>query len=156
MKTIKNFNLATLFAFTILMSCSTSDDNSVNPANINQQQIIQITTTAQTGTWRVVSYLEDGVDETDNFFGYTFTFSSNGTVSAETLNDAESGTWSLTNSSSSSSTIDFNLFFNVPDTHDFHDLNDDWDVVALDSNRMELEDISGGNGGTDFLVFQQN
>jgi hypothetical protein len=156
MKTIKNFNLATLFAFTILMSCSTSDDNSVNPANILQQQIIQTTTTAQSGTWRIVSFLDNGIDETDNFFGYTFTFSSNGTVTAETLNDTESGTWSVSSSSSSSSSVDFNIFFNVPDTHDFDDLNDDWDILALDTNRIELQDISGGNGGTDTLIFQQN
>ncbi|MCB0382605.1 MAG: hypothetical protein KDD05_04705, partial [Psychroserpens sp.] len=58
--------------------------------------------------------------------------------------------------SSSDDDIDFNIFFPVPDSNNFEDLNDDWDIVSTSSNTIELIDISGGNGGTDFLTFERN
>ena len=73
------------------------------------------------------------------------------------------GTWSVTDDSNSSSDdsnddddIDFNIFFPVPDSNDFQDLNDDWDIVSTSSTRIELIDISVGNGGTDMLTFEKN
>ena len=52
-------------------------------------------------------------------------------------------------------TTDFNLFFSVPDSSDFEDLNDDWDIISVTSSKVELIDISGGNGGTDYLTFER-
>ena len=72
------------------------------------------------------------------------------------------GTWSVTDDSNSSDDsssdddIDFNIFFPVPDSNDFEDLNDDWDIVTTTSTRIELIDIRGGNGGTDMLTFEKN
>ena len=106
--------------------------------------------------------VDSGQDETSDFNGYDFTFSSNGTISATNGVNTYNGTWSVTNSSSSSSSssssddIDFNIQFQVADDHDFDDLNDDWDVVSHTSSMISLIDISGGNGGTDTLVFQKN
>jgi hypothetical protein len=52
----------------------------------------------------------------------------------------------------SSDDLDFNIFFNV--ANDFEDLNDDWDIISQSSSKIELIDISGGNGGTDYLTFE--
>ena len=49
---------------------------------------------------------------------------------------------------------DFNIAFSSP--ADFADLTDDWDIVQFTSVRIELIDVSGGNGGTDKLVFEKN
>ena len=39
--------------------------------------------------------------------------------------------------------------------NDFEDLNDDWDIISQSSSKIELIDISGGNGGTDYLTFEK-
>ena len=36
------------------------------------------------------------------------------------------------------------------------DLTDDWDVVSHTATTISLIDVSGGNGGTDTLVFTKN
>ena len=38
----------------------------------------------------------------------------------------------------------------------FEDLNDDWDFISQSSTKIELIDVSGGNGGTDYLTFEKN
>lgn len=70
------------------------------------------------------------------------------------------GTWPITNNSSSDDdsnddddNIEFNIFFPVSGTNDFEELNDDWEIVATSTTKIELIDISGGNGGTDILTF---
>jgi hypothetical protein len=41
-------------------------------------------------------------------------------------------------------------------TNDFEDLNDDWDIISHSPTKIELKDVSGGNGGTDYLTFENN
>ena len=154
-----------LFGFLImlslsLMSATCSSDDPV-PSNDNSQEIIEIENTAESGTWIITSYVDSGQDETNDYNGYEFTFAANGTVTATNGTTIYNGTWSVTDSnssddSSSDDDIDFNISFPVPETDDFDDLNDDWDIVNYSSTTISLIDISGGNGGTDTLVFQKN
>ena len=140
-------------------SCTSNDDDGSNNNNNNTQQIMEIENTAEAGTWRVSSFVDSGQDETNDFNGYNFTFMANGTLMATNGSNTLNGTWSVTDSSSSddsSDDIDFNIFFSVPEDDPFEDLNDDWDVVSYNDNQISLIDISGGNGGTDTLVFQKN
>jgi len=37
----------------------------------------------------------------------------------------------------------------------FEEFNDDWDVLSATNTRIELQDVSGGGGGTDTLVFEK-
>lgn len=109
------------------------------------------------GTWRITSFVDSGTDETANFSGYNFTFASDGTLSATNGSTTYSGTWSVTDSNSnddSADDIDFNIYFNA--TNDFEDLNDDWDISSHSSSTIALMDVSGGNGGTDYLTFTKN
>ena len=48
----------------------------------------------------------------------------------------------------------FNLYFDL--TNDFEDLNDDWDFISQSANKIELLDVSGGSGETDYLTFEKN
>ena len=50
---------------------------------------------------------------------------------------------------------DFILDFAVPESSDFEDLIDDWDFISVSNTKIELIDISGGNGGTDYLTFER-
>ena len=67
------------------------------------------------------------------------------------------GTWSVTKSNDDSNgNIDFNIFFSVVASSNFEGLNDDWNITAYNNNTISLIGISGGNGGTDTLIFTKN
>jgi len=109
------------------------------------------------GSWRITRYMDSGNDETSNFSGYNFTFSSSGTLSATNGTTTFSGTWSVTDSNSNDDSVDdvdFNIYLSA--TGNFEDLNDDWDISSHSSSSLSLIDVSGGNGGTDELIFTKN
>ena len=121
----------------------------------NTQSTVQ--NNVQMGTWRITSFVDSGTDETNDFTGYNFTFSSTGNLNANNGTNDYNGTWSITDSNSnddSTDDLDFNINFNL--TNDFQDLNDDWDFISQTSTKVELIDVSGGNGGTDYLTFEKN
>jgi len=124
-----------VLSLSLLSSSCTSDDD--GSQNNNSGEIQQIENQAESGTWRITSFIDSGQDETNDFNGYNFTFESNGTITATNGNNTESGNWSVTGSNSSSSSsddIDFNIMFNVPETSEFDDLNDDWDIISHSDN----------------------
>ncbi|GER60948.1 hypothetical protein [Patiriisocius marinus] len=150
-----------LLLSSLLLSCGSDDDGNAN----NSNSAAQTTQIAQDGTWRVTKFIDSGDDETSDFSSYTFTFNDNGTVNASNDIRTVSGTWSVTDDSSnsssdddgnSSSDDDFLLLFTVSESDDFEDLNDDWDFVSVSVTKIELIDVSGGNGGTDLLTFERN
>lgn len=161
MKRVFFYGLLLMLNFSLMSSMCSSDDDDNSP-NDNSQQIAQIQNTAESGTWRITNFVDSGQNETSDFTGYNFSFNSDGTLVATNGSNTVSGTWSVTDDdssdddSSSSDDIDFNIFFPVPESNNFEDLNDDWDIVTTTSNRIELIDISGGNGGTDLLTFERN
>ncbi len=138
-----------MFSVVLLFAACKKDDNN------NAQQ--QIQTNVQAGTWRITKFVESGNDETTNYNGYSFTFQSTGMLNAVKNGNSINGSWSITSSNSSSNSsndLDFNILFAQPDV--LTDLNDDWDIISHSANQIELIDISGGNGGTDYLTFVKN
>lgn len=138
-----------MFSLLLVMSCSQDDDNT------NAQNEIQ--SNVQSGTWQISKFVDSGKDETDHFLGYNFTFRSSGVLNANNGTNNYDGTWSITDSNSNDNSqddLDFNINFNL--TNDFEDLNEDWDFISQSSTKIELVDISGGNGGTDYLTFERN
>jgi hypothetical protein len=99
------------------------------------------------GTWQVVSYMDDGQNETDDFDGYQFKFNGDGSITVTNGSTVE-GTWSVQNAGTEL-VMDFGTA--IP----LDELNDEWDVVSFTASRIELEDVSGGGGGTDTLVFEK-
>lgn len=156
MKSTFKIAMLLLLSFAFMSStCSSDDDDGFN----NNQDVGEIANIAQSGTWRVSSFVDSGNDETNHYNGYNFTFGTNSVLTATNGTNTLTGTWSVTNSSSSSSSSsgpDFNILFPVPDSNPFEDLNDDWDIVTINSNTISLIDVSGGDGSTDTLVFQKN
>ncbi|MBT8254482.1 MAG: hypothetical protein HKN00_05870 [Flavobacteriaceae bacterium] len=148
-----------ILSFFFLYNCSSDDSPSNNNNQSNEVEIMQIEDQAESGTWRITSYIDSGQDETNDFNGYNFTFNANGTLMADNGNMTINGNWSVTDDSNSnddnpSSDIDFNIAFASPP--EFAELTDDWDVVSHSNTRIVLIDVSGGNGGTDNLVFERN
>lgn len=154
-----------MLGFSLMSSTCSSDDDGGN-FNDNSQQILQVENTAETGTWRITNFVDSDQNETNDFNGFAFTFSSDGTLTATNSTTTYTGNWSVTDSNSdddstdddggSTDDIDFNIFFAVSDTNNFDDLNDDWDIVSYSDNTINLIDVSGGNGGTDLLTFERN
>lgn len=148
MKLTLRIAMLIMLSFAVMFSaCSTEDDDDNN--NLNNSEIVNV---AQSGTWRISSFIDSGEDETNDFNGYSFTFGDNNVLTATNNSNSQTGTWSVTGSSSP----DFNIFFPVPESNPFEDLNDDWDIVNISNSTISLIDVSGGNGGTDTLVFQKN
>lgn len=160
MKKLFNLGFILMLSITLMSSMCSTDDDDGTPNN-NSQQIAEIENDVESGTWRITNFVDSGQNETSDFSGYDFSFNSDGSLVATNGTNTFTGTWSVTDDSSSDDSssdddIDFNIFFPVPDTNNFEDLNDDWDIVTSNSTRIELIDISGGNGGTDMLTFEKN
>lgn len=117
----------------------------------------QVLSNIQNGTWRITKFIDSGNDETNHFTGYNFKFNDNGVLNANNGTNNYDGIWSISDSNSNDDTPDdlhFNIYFNL--TNDFEDLNDDWDFISQSKTKIELFDVSGGNGGTDYLTFEKN
>lgn len=113
----------------------------------NTSELVNILTDGQ---WYVQSYIDDGDDETNDYNGYVLGFYANGTVTAENGSNTNNGTWSVVAGSNGLEVIlDFGV--SIP----FDEFNDDWDVDTYTTTRVELADVSGGNGGNDYLTFQK-
>jgi hypothetical protein len=138
-----------LFTLTMVSSCSSDDDSN------SSQDPTPVINAAKQGAWRITSYIDSGNNETDHFTGYTFTFGNGNVLTASNGTNTYAGTWSVmtdnSNDDNPSSDLDFNIFFASP--ADFADLTDDWDIVSYTATTFSLIDVSGGNGGTDTLVF---
>lgn len=138
-----------------VLSCSGDDSPSTTNTNGNITEVVNI---AKAGTWKITSFVEDGKDETQHFTGYAFTFGANNVLTAVGGVATYNGTWSVTKDNSSdddnsTSDVDFNIGFLSPET--FTDLSDDWDILEKTSTKIKLIDVSGGNGGTDYLTFEK-
>lgn len=145
-----------MLSFSLLSTTCSSDDDG-NNANDNEMQIQEIQNLAESGTWVITYFFDTDSEETSDFSGYDFTFGNDGVLTATNGSNTITGSWSVTDDSSSSSSddddIDFNISFASPP--DFEELSDDWDIISTSSTKIELIDISGGNGGTDYLTFQK-
>ena len=137
-----------VFSVVCVSSCKKDDTSTLEG---------QIRSNIEDGKWRISKFIDSGTDETGNFTGYNFDFGPSGSVTATNGTNSYNGTWSITDSNSDDdnlSDLDFNLNFNV--TNNFQDLNDNWDFISQTETKIELIDVSGGNGGTDYLTFVKN
>ncbi|MEE4256286.1 MAG: hypothetical protein V2I47_04550 [Bacteroidales bacterium] len=146
-----NFSLlGGMLVLSLITACNKDEEDTPTIQNEVQSNL-------QSGNWRITKFIDSGTDETDHFSGYNFTFNSSGVVNASNGTNTFDGTWSITGSNSgddSQNDLDLNINFNL--TNDFEDLNDDWDFISQSAVKIELIDISGGNGGTDYLTFGKN
>lgn len=137
-----------------MYSCS-SDDNG---NSTNNNSIAAVVNTMNSGTWRITKYSDSANDETTDFSGYTFTFTENNILMANNGADEIVGSWLVASGNSNddnpSSDLDFIISFSGPAK--FVELTDDWDIQSRTSTKLELIDVSGGNGGTDYLTFEKN
>lgn len=141
-----------LFAVILMLSCS-SDSNSTS----NQNTISGVVNNSTTGSWRITYFYDTDHEETSNYTGYNFTFGSGNVITAVNGTNTYTGTWSVTDSNSNDDNINdlhYIILFTTPTF--MEDLSDDWEIISYSSTEIKLTDVSGGNGGTDFLTFTKN
>ncbi len=140
MKTIKTVILGITF-LSALGSCN--KDSNIDPTNSAN--------VLKEGTWKVTLYKDDNQDETSYFQGYSFDFQDGGVVSATSSSQTVNGTWN-TRKDSGKTKLDLNF----DDIFNFDELDDDWEIVSQTATKIELKDVSGGSGDTDYLTFEKN
>jgi hypothetical protein len=132
-----------LLAVMVIMTtaCQSSNDNT-DPST---------TQVVTSGTWRVTLFTDSGNDETADFNGYTFTFNSDGTISAVKNTVTQAGTWSA-NSSSNKLIID--LGPKVDTNKPLGELTDDWVIISKSTTEIRLTDDNVASN--EFLTFTRN
>ncbi|PKA82599.1 hypothetical protein ATE92_0732 [Ulvibacter sp. MAR_2010_11] len=99
------------------------------------------------GLWYVQNYNDSGSDQTATYNGYEIDFMTGDQVSATNGSNTNNGTW-IVNGSGTELALNF---IGVP----FDEFNDDWDIISVLPNRIELRDVSGGGSGTDILILEK-
>ena len=103
----------------------------------------------RSGNWRI-TYSYDNGDETSTYSGYTFTYNANGTVVALKNAISINGTWSNYLDSGTNKLL---LSF---DGLTLDNIEEDWNILEFTTTSIVLKNVSGGNGGTDYLTFTKN
>ncbi len=142
---------STRLIFLFLLAAVACEDKGSDSKN--QDQIKNAVTS---GTWRITYYYDTDKEETANYNGYNFTFGTTALTASNNTN-TYTGTWSISDSNSNDDSMDdlnFNIAFTAPPA--FEELTDDWDILESTATKIRLVDVSGGNGGTDYLTFEKN
>jgi hypothetical protein len=121
--------------------------------NPNDGDVIAIKNFMMEGAWAITDYNDSGVDETTSFANYFFVYYENGLVKAFNPNEVveAEGSWDVIRNSSGGLRFILNMGEAVP----FDELMDDWKIVSTSALKLELKDISGSDGTTDILKFEQ-
>lgn len=107
--------------------------------------------TAQASNWKVTLFKEDVDDKTTYYTDYIFTFNSDLSVEAVRTGSSQiNGTYAI---SEDNSEVKFVLSFTA--VNNFDKISNDWRVETLGSTKIGLRDISGRNGGIDYLTFEK-
>ena len=149
---MKNLKIVfTLIFASVAMSCSSDD-----PIIIDATDVQQVSNAAKAGTWYITSYMVSGVNKTTDYAGFSFDFADNGAVTATSSAESYNGTWSVVDSGATgnSAEVDFKMSFASP--VNFEELSDDWKIVSINSNKIDLMDDSGVSGNIDTLTFEKN
>lgn len=106
---------------------------------------------ATSGTWKVTLFSDSGNNETSKFTGYTFTFSDGGTLTALKNGVAQTGTWSVNNSSHK---FNIDLGPKITGNLPLGELTDDWKILSNTTTMIQLGDDNPVSN--EFLTFTKN
>jgi hypothetical protein len=144
---LTRYALLIAVVITALVSCNSDD---------YQTGVDEVSDTVKDGTWKVGYFFDSGVDKTQNYAGYNFTFGNYGVLTATKETLTYSGIWSVspsTNDSDVNSTI-FMIAFGSPDV--LMQLGRNWKVVENTGTSLKLRDDSQGDAAINNLYFEKN
>ncbi|WP_394747190.1 hypothetical protein [Spongiimicrobium salis] len=89
------------------------------------------------GAWTVAQYMNDGVDQTSAYEGYSLAFDQDNRVTVSEGSDPIlEGLWRVLRDNEQF----LKVFLNFEGNTLFEELTDDWDFVSITTNRIELKD----------------
>lgn len=121
------------------------DDDDESPAITPTE----VTETMVSGNWRVSYYKDRDDDETSNYSGYAFAFTTGGVAIATKNTTDVVGAWSTTDSSNKVKVV-----LSFPGSP-LDELSEDWEVIQRSSTEIKLRHVSGGDGHVDYLTFSK-
>jgi hypothetical protein len=138
---------ATIIMFFATIAILSSCDHSANPSNgsLNATQVVT------SGSWRITLFTDSGNDETSDFNGYNFVFSTDGTIVATKNGIAKNGTWSV-NESSNKLIIDLGI--KDDSNKPLGELTDDWLIIS--KSNTEIKSTDDNPASAELLTFTRN
>ncbi|KPQ13670.1 MAG: hypothetical protein HLUCCX10_12390 [Algoriphagus marincola HL-49] len=129
-----------------LYSCELDGNSSSSTSDIGEEQLRN--DLIITSGLRIVQYIDDGEDETDDFDDFLFRFSTDGNVTATRGNEVVEGSYRVFRDDGQTE-----LELDFPSNSILDDLDDDWYFRGKANNRLTFEDDDDDN---DFerLVFE--
>ena len=146
MKKLKLISILSLLLF-VSIGCTDEDDDTNQVSSPTE-----ISSTVADGTWIVTLYKEAEIVQTANYSGYSFTFATDGSLSATNGITTQSGDWS-TYIDSGYTKLD--LMFDALDGP-FEEISEDWNVISRTDIKIELKHVSGGDGSIDYLTLEKD
>lgn len=103
------------------------------------------------GEWEVASYIDQGVDETENYIDYVIGFNENGMLFAEGNGNNYIGSWLAYRNDG----LFLGLNFGTQD-EPFSELRHRWRIKEITPNRVELKDYNANGEIERILVLEKN
>ena len=104
------------------------------------------------GEWEVALYMDENVNETDDFYLYVVDFLENGWVKVTDPNTGIiDGSWLTYRNEEGVLKLGLNFGIEPP----FMELNNRWKIVDISNNRIELKDYSSNGEVEKKLVFER-
>ena len=120
--------------------------------NANDGDVAEIRNVMMGGDWVVAAYIEGEMDSTVDYNGYSVQFMAEHQISLLEGGEAfGTGLWRVLRNSEQQ----LKVYLNFGDQMPFDELTDDWTFVSVTDTRIELKDISGGDGEISTLVFEK-
>ncbi|WDF70206.1 hypothetical protein PQ465_07460 [Sphingobacterium oryzagri] len=116
------------------------------------EETAKVSVLLQVGTWKITRYKDNGTDRTALWSGYVFKFDSGNVLRATLGATTSTGSWSITADDDRTNDLDLNLFF--ANATDLRSINEEWDIINYNENRIEVAD-DYGDVDEDLLVFEK-
>lgn len=122
--------------------------------NNDDGDVTEIRNILMGGEWVVAQYSEDGGSSTSTYASYTFNFQSNNVlaVTPSPTGPTFESLWRVLRNSDNQLKVYLNI---MGEADPSLNLTDDWDFVSITNDRLELRDVSGGDGSVSILVFER-
>jgi hypothetical protein len=125
--------------------------------NNDDGDVLEIRNFMMGGDWIVALYEDGDMNETENYMGYTFNFMANHLITTTLSETGVSypGLWRVLRNSDGK----LKVYLNFGDVDPLVELTEDWELVSITNDRIELKDVSSNNAGTaeevSTLVFER-
>ena len=127
-----------ILSLALFLGCDKDETN-------NQDQANEMLTKSE---WVVSLFSERAKDETHHFIGYVFQFNADKSFLATTSNNTFEGSWNERNDDTT-----HELDIQITGNEYLDEISDDWDIISMSSSKIELKEVSGGDGHIELLTF---